>query len=144
MTPRGGKPAVRSKPRTAALKASVKVSRTDLEPGDRTTLAITVRNPSEITLNDVRVCNTLPSSLAYVDAAPKPASVGGQVCFVIRSLKPGGAAVVRVKARALSVPRGVRLVNRVTVGGQGVKPVAMRGGARIRVRPTRVSDRVTG
>ncbi len=144
LTPRGGTPDVRPRPRKAALKASVKVSRSDLEPGDRTTLSITVRNPSEIALKHVRVCDTLPSSLAYVGATPKPASVGGEVCFVIRALKPGGTAVVRVRAKALYVPRGVQLVNRVTVGGQAVKPVAMRGRLRVRVRPTRVADEVTG
>ncbi|HST40623.1 MAG TPA: SdrD B-like domain-containing protein [Conexibacter sp.] len=142
--PRGGKPAARVRPRAAALKAGVKVSRSDLAPGDQTTLAITVRNPSAIALRNVSVCDTLPSSLAYVDAAPKPVSVGGQVCFVIRTLKPGGAAVVRIRARALYVPRGVQLRNRVTVGGQAVKPVAMRSRLSIRVRPTRVSDKVTG
>jgi uncharacterized repeat protein (TIGR01451 family) len=107
-----------------------------VRPGGKAAYAITVRNVSDVTARDVRVCDVLPAGLARLSSSPRGRFAGGRLCWTIERLGPGERATRRLVARVLSgAPR--RLVNRAVATGAGARPASAVRGVRVQRAPER-------
>lgn len=69
-------------PDTPGLAVERELSRSAPRPGERITVALTVRNEGSVVLTDIRIVDAVPDELAVVDGSPRAAL----------SLRPGSAA----------------------------------------------------
>ncbi len=84
--------------------------------GDTVTYTITVRNQGPDDATGVRVVETLPSQLAFVDFSPStiPATFAGNtITFSLGSVPLGQSVVITLRARVLAA--GNNIINRVQV-----------------------------
>ncbi|MFN7991320.1 MAG: right-handed parallel beta-helix repeat-containing protein [Candidatus Micrarchaeia archaeon] len=107
----------------------VKMDQTVLpvSPGGIVQFNITVNNTGNVTLNPVRVVDTLPPGLTFASASPSISSLVGQVVAwnSVGSLAPGASVVLRMNATANPgvVDAGTPLLNLTnSVNATGVPP----------------------
>jgi uncharacterized repeat protein (TIGR01451 family) len=85
------------------------VNRKVLQAGQTATFTIKTRNPTSVTLRNVRTCDALPAGLAFVKATPKAKVVKGQYCWTAKALKPGQTVTYKITVRALNGAAGRRI-----------------------------------
>jgi uncharacterized repeat protein (TIGR01451 family) len=102
------------------LRLTKVADRTTVDAGGRIHYTIKVTNPSKVTVKDARVCDTLPSGLAYVSSKPKATLSKGRQCWTIVVLGPQKSKTFKLTVRALAGASGTK-VNRVTATGDGVR-----------------------
>jgi uncharacterized repeat protein (TIGR01451 family) len=101
------------------LSLTKTANRTTLTTGQSVTFTITVKNLSSRTLNNVLVCDTLPTALLYVSSNPPSALRGESRCWTIRHLP--GHATRSFKLVANAAPgNSHRVVNVATVQVHGL------------------------
>jgi uncharacterized repeat protein (TIGR01451 family) len=115
-----------------AVQVSQTVSRKVLSKGQTTTFSIKATNPNSTTLHNVRVCQQLPSGLAYVSSSPHARLTGGRYCVTIGTLRPGASRTIKVKARALGLPRSMRLTDGVTATADHTRAAHSRASVQVR------------
>jgi len=120
------------------LKISKVASTKVVRAGGTLTYKIRVTNASAFALRAVRVCDDLPSGLAFVSATPKSTLVGGKRCWTVRALGAKKSKTFTLKVRVLRGAGG-RKVNVATAtapGARGARSRAATSAATIRVLPT--------
>ncbi|MEY2440829.1 MAG: hypothetical protein QOJ46_255 [bacterium] len=95
--------------------------RTTVHAGGIVRFTMRVRNPSKISIQQVRLCDLLPSGFVYVSSTPPAFLSAGRYCWNLGTLAPGASKIRRIKTRTLLGIHGVR-VNVATVTGRGVRP----------------------
>jgi uncharacterized repeat protein (TIGR01451 family) len=123
------------------LKLTKVVSRKTLRPGQTATYKIRVRNPSERVLRKVKVCDDLPSGLAFVKATPKAKLSKGKYCWPAKRLGAGKSKTYRMTVRALQGTSG-RKVNTATATSPDAR--TKRAKRAVRVIGGQVLPRFTG
>jgi len=103
-----------------ALRVRKTADRTSVRAGGRIRYAIRVTNPSSIPVENVRVCDRLPSGLAFVSASPRATRSDGRYCWSLGTLAADASKTVRLVVRALRGTRGGR-TNTATVTGRGAR-----------------------
>jgi uncharacterized repeat protein (TIGR01451 family) len=106
-----------------AVKVKLRITKvadsTTVSAGGRIHYTIRVTNPSRYSVDGVRVCDTLPSGLAYVSSSPKATLSKGRQCWTISHLAAHTSKSYRLTVRALSGANGNK-TNRVSATGSGV------------------------
>lgn len=119
------------------LKIRKTASRKVVRAGGMLSYRITVTNASSFALRSVRVCDALPSGLAFVSATPQARLSKGKHCWTVKTLGANKSRSFTIKARALRGASG-RKVNVATAtapGARGARTSAATGTAAIRVLP---------
>jgi uncharacterized repeat protein (TIGR01451 family) len=88
--------------------------------GGLVSYTIRVSNPTKGELQDVDVCDRLPSGLVYVSSKAKAKFTKGQYCWNIDTLGAHQSKSYRITVRALGSASGDR-VNRATASAKGAK-----------------------
>jgi len=132
----------RSAPARRSLTLSKTVNHTKVRAGGRVTFTIRVTNPSTVSVSSVRVCDRLPSGLAFVSASPKARRSSGRYCWSVGTLAARRSRSFKMVVRTLRGVSGCR-TNVATVTGSGA--ATKTDGARVCVlrRPSRAGG-VTG
>jgi uncharacterized repeat protein (TIGR01451 family) len=98
-------------------------SRAGVRAGGTLRYTIKVTNRGRVAVSSVRVCDRLPSGLAYVSSSPRAGLVrGSRHCWTISRLAAGKSKTFKVTVRAGMGAFG-RKVNTATASGRGVKTV---------------------
>jgi uncharacterized repeat protein (TIGR01451 family) len=125
--------------RKVTLKLSKVASRSTVHGGETFSYRIRVRNPTKGEARNVKVCDRMPSGLAYVSSKPSAKRSGNQRCWKIKRLKAGKSRTYRVTVRAANGASG-RKTNTATVTSPDARRV--RGADAVRVIPR--PDQPTG
>jgi uncharacterized repeat protein (TIGR01451 family) len=118
------------KVRKVALRLSKIAGRSSVPAGVTLGYRIRVRNPTKGEARDVRVCDRLPSGLAYVSSQPTARGSGRQRCWTIKSLKAGKSRTFRITVRAAKGANG-REVNRAILSSRDSKRLRAKGPVRV-------------
>jgi uncharacterized repeat protein (TIGR01451 family) len=129
----GGDEAPVAQPR---LRLTKRANRTRVRAGQTIVYTIEVRNPSDVTVRNVRVCDRLPTGLASVRATPRARLSGGAHCWTIKRLAGGASKTFRLTTRALAGASG-RVVNTATARSRDAR--AARARRAVHVQPRRVA-----
>jgi uncharacterized repeat protein (TIGR01451 family) len=85
--------------------------------GGQMRYTITLRNPGPGPLDDVKVCDDLPSAVTYRSASPKPYLERGKVCWSTRSLSAGASRTFVLRVRVDRDARGTTITNHAVATG---------------------------
>jgi uncharacterized repeat protein (TIGR01451 family) len=96
-----------------ALALTKVAGRVRISAGQTVTYTIRVRNPSDMTVRNVRTCDLLPADLTYVSSKPRARPSTGRYCWTARRLGAGKSKHYRLTARAELGTSGIR-TNRAT------------------------------
>jgi uncharacterized repeat protein (TIGR01451 family) len=116
--------------RKVALRLSKVAGRSSARAGETIGYRIRVRNPTKGEARDVRVCDRLPSGLAYVSSQPAARGSGRQRCWTIKSLKAGKSRTFRITVRAAKGANG-REVNRAILSSRDSKRLRAKDPVRV-------------
>jgi uncharacterized repeat protein (TIGR01451 family) len=117
--------------RKVKLKVSKVASREVVAAGETFSYRIRVRNPTKGQARNVKVCDRLPSGLAYVSAKPRAKRQGSQRCWTIKRLGAGKSRTFTVTVRAARGANG-RLTNTATVTSPDTARARARDGVQVR------------
>jgi uncharacterized repeat protein (TIGR01451 family) len=141
-------PALCGSPPPAARRAPTpvlrlrKTSASRVRVGRRIAYRIRVTNPTSAAISHVRVCDRLPSGLAYVSSKPRATLSGGRLCWTIATLAAHRSRTFRITVRALA-GAGRSRTNTATASAPGARTATAH--RRVRVLGGAVSgSRVTG
>jgi uncharacterized repeat protein (TIGR01451 family) len=108
--------------RKVALRLSKVAGSSSVPAGETLGYRIRVRNPTKGEARNVRVCDRLPSGLAYVSSKPQARRGGRRRCWTIKSLKAGKSRTFRITVRTARGANG-RKVNRAVLSSRDSKRV---------------------
>jgi uncharacterized repeat protein (TIGR01451 family) len=115
-----------------------------VRPGQAVRYRILVRNISQVTARNVRVCDTPSSGLAVLSVPPGARLRNGEVCWTIDALRAGAHRTLTVTMAVYRSSSGRTVPNTVQLSANGVKGVRAAAKVRARTLPARQSGRVTG
>jgi uncharacterized repeat protein (TIGR01451 family) len=125
----------------AALRLTKTASPSTIVAGQTVTFDIRVKNPTTGPIKGVSVCDSLPSGLVFLRAAPTTSRHGGAHCWTIVSLPGGASRTLTLTARARHGAAGP-LTNVATATALGARPA--RAEATVEVGPAIPPDSVVG
>lgn len=96
---------------TGRLKIRKVAGRKTVRPGEVITYRITVRNPSNVDLRKVKVCDRLPAGVTLVTTSPRSKGSAIRRCWTLNRLRAGAKKSFKVVVRVNRATRG-RVVNR--------------------------------
>lgn len=102
------------------LRLSKRASAARVPKGGRVAFTIALVNPSGLTARSVRICDRMPSGLAFAGASVRTTVRNGARCWTVASLGPRQTKRYRITARALRCDGSQ--VNRVALGARNVRP----------------------
>ena len=139
-------PSPRPLPAPAALPAvsiTKTVARSRVRAGTTVRFTLRVRNTSTVTAQRVRVCDTLPSGLAFASARGAKIKAR-QACFTVRTLPARKTRTFTVVTRAGATSRSRRLCNSAVRTAQGLRARRVRACIRVLPALARGQGGVTG
>jgi uncharacterized repeat protein (TIGR01451 family) len=116
--------------RKVRLRLTKFASRTRVRAGETFDYRIRVRNPTKGEARRVRVCDRLPSGLAYVRATPGADLIRGRRCWTIGRLASGERRTFHITVRALRGAEGPK-VNTATATSPNIRKVTAREHVRV-------------
>jgi uncharacterized repeat protein (TIGR01451 family) len=110
------------------LKIDKVASTSRIRAGGSLTYKIRVTNASAFALRSVRVCDDLPSGLAFVSATPRARLSSGRYCWTLRTLGAGKSRTFTLRVRVLRGTSG-RKVNVATATAPNARGARSRAAA---------------
>jgi uncharacterized repeat protein (TIGR01451 family) len=128
------------------LQVEKLASETTVVAGDTVRFTLVVSNVGRARARGIRVCDELPGDVTVVDRGGGRLVAGSRVCWRIGSLPAGATTRRAIVLRVDRGARGPRILNRVTVRGEGQRRSARRrvGVQRSQRQPSVGGDHVTG
>jgi uncharacterized repeat protein (TIGR01451 family) len=129
----------RVKPALALTKVT---ERKRVRAGQTLTYTIRVRNPSDVTLRNIKTCDALPAGLAYVSSKSRAKLSNGRYCWTAGRLGAGEKRTYRLTARAMGGTSG-KIVNHATAKARGAAKARAKRAVRVTASIVRAGG-VTG
>ncbi len=104
---------------TPELRLSKFADKFSVRAGGRVSYTLRVSNPSPVAVQRVRVCDPIPSGLAFVSSTPRATRSGGRYCWDLQTIAAGAAKSIRLRTSVLRGTRGIRR-NTATLSGRGI------------------------
>jgi uncharacterized repeat protein (TIGR01451 family) len=90
--------------------------------GHNVTYTLTLKNSGKAAVSGIKLCDHLPSTLAYVASSPRGSPKGADICWSIAKLAVGGFKRFHLTANVM-LTRGGKIVNHASASAAGVRAV---------------------
>ena len=127
------------KPRLTLVKTA---SARTVQAGKSVTYRLKVGNPTAVSVQGVKVCDTLPLGMVFQASSPKARLVNGRQCWSLGTVRGHSSKTITVRAKASLGTSGTK-TNHATAMGKGVKAVNAQATVRVTPAPTKPTP-VTG